>query len=451
MHKLYILLLITGALISAMACTENEPDLGTTKTINDALHNEWGASKEQIIGRLSLFSFSEVDSDLVTVDLPEINTTIGYQFHEGELCATLVVSKDFKYNYDSTYKNAVFLGEIGAWSISSHESSNTLIYTKNNSEDDSQVNVIGFAPIISDLYDYMPSIVVTTNNATNISYNTATVSGSVIGFSEQSETGIIYGKSSQSIDTQGTKLISNNHDNFTLELKNLSDNTTYFFKAYLKEDEEYFYGELKQFTTLKATTGEINGHTWVDLGLPSGLKWATTNVGAQYDADYGGWYAWGMTRTTSSYGSGYYDYYDSHSIPSNISGTEYDVARKNWGGSWRIPTFDEFKELYYECSFEWTTHSGLHGALFTGPNGRTIFLPAAGGIGPMYSSINNVRYNDVYGLYWSATLAYRNNGNTAKYFFFQDSGVSLYTKLLGTTEERHINTFNGMQIRPVTD
>lgn len=113
---------------------------------------------------------------------------------------------------------------------------------------------------------------------------------------------------------------------------------------------------------------------YVDLGLPSGLMWATCNVGASSPEEYGDYYDWGDLRPESK------DYPGKHcDYEGVISGMkEYDIARNKWGGSWRMPTEVEFRELYYNCSVEWTTHNGRQGCKFTGPNGNSIFLPAAG-------------------------------------------------------------------------
>ena len=448
MRNLFFIFLFAGLL----ACKENDPDHSASNTINEALYNEWGASKEQIIGNLIPRSFSEEGVDVITVTLSDFNTTIGYQFKEGKLCATLIKSNSVKYDFHTSYNSTSYLGDLGAWSVHADISRNTLVYVNNQMDsDDNHSSIVGFAPILSDCYDNLSSIQVTTGRASAISYFSAVVSGSVMGFSESCETGIVYGKSSSSLETKGSRITSDKHDIFSITLSNLSNNTTYYYKAYLKDTDGYFYGELQSFKTLKATSGELNGHTWVDLGLPSGLKWATMNVGANYEADYREWYAWGMTRTTNSYGTSFYDYYDSMTIPTNISGTSYDVARQKWGSSWRIPTFLEFKELYDNCTFEWTTLSGNHGGLFTGPNGNTIFMPAAGGIGPMYSNGSLVKYADEKGVYWSASMAYRQNGNMANYFYFSSTGASLTTTILGSRTNNYTNAFNGMQIRPVTD
>ena len=145
-------------------------------------------------------------------------------------------------------------------------------------------------------------------------------------------------------------------------------------------------------------TGTLNGHDWVDLGLPSGLKWATCHVGASSPKGYGNYYAWGETSTKSSYT------YDNSTTNvkemSDIGGNAtYDVARNQWGSSWRLPTHAEFQELIDNCTWEWTTQSGVNGYKVTGKvNGASIFLPAAGyrdGTSPIYAGSRAA--------YWSST------------------------------------------------
>ena len=127
----------------------------------------------------------------------------------------------------------------------------------------------------------------------------------------------------------------------------------------------------------KLGSNTINGHEYVDLGLPSGIKWATCNIGASEPEEYGDYYAWGETTTKSSY-----DDYNSKTDGKNfedISGDQnYDAARANWGKTWRIPTKSEMEELESKCTWTWTSQSGTNGYKVTGPNGNSIFLPTAG-------------------------------------------------------------------------
>ena len=127
----------------------------------------------------------------------------------------------------------------------------------------------------------------------------------------------------------------------------------------------------------KLTKSIINGHEYVDLGLPSGLKWATCNVGAGLPEEYGDYYAWGEIETKSKYTEDNSKTYGR--CINDISGkSKYDVARSKWGGSWRLPTTIELEELKNKCKWEWTTINGKKGYKVTGPNGNSIFLPAAG-------------------------------------------------------------------------
>ena len=122
-------------------------------------------------------------------------------------------------------------------------------------------------------------------------------------------------------------------------------------------------------------TIKINGHEGVDLGLPSGVKWATCNLDASKPYEYGEYYAWGeIEPTTDKY---IWGVKEDLGI-SEISGTEYDAATHKWGGSWRMPTIDEMEELVDKCIWQWAEQKGKYGYKVTGPNGNFIFLPAAG-------------------------------------------------------------------------
>ena len=118
----------------------------------------------------------------------------------------------------------------------------------------------------------------------------------------------------------------------------------------------------------------------VDLGLPSGTKWASWNIGASAPEDFGGYYAWGEKDfyNWSNYSHCDGDYSNCHYIGYDISGTEYDVAHVKWGGSWRMPTDVQIDELIDNCYLDFIDEVGKKGVLFTGPSGASIFLPAAG-------------------------------------------------------------------------
>ena len=141
------------------------------------------------------------------------------------------------------------------------------------------------------------------------------------------------------------------------------------------------------------TTGTLNGHEWVDLGLPSGTCWATYNVGAAIPEGYGDNFAWGEIEPKETYNFDNYRFRKSGCgkkvlFSKYVTGSRYgdvdnlttleasdDAATVNWGAGWRMPTYDEFKELKSICNYTYTTRNGVKGWLFTGSNGNSIFLP----------------------------------------------------------------------------
>ena len=144
--------------------------------------------------------------------------------------------------------------------------------------------------------------------------------------------------------------------------------------------------------------GKHKGHEYVDLGLS--VKWATCNVGATSPEDYGDYFAWGETETKSEYTEGNSATYGLSISELQSQGyidsdgnlnPQYDAATANWGGDWRMPTYSEQEELLNNCTWTWTTRNfhgfrslitmnqnGVKGYKVTGPNGNSIFLPAAG-------------------------------------------------------------------------
>ena len=192
-------------------------------------------------------------------------------------------------------------------------------------------------------------------------------------------------------------------------------------------------------------------HEYVDLGLPSGTLWATCNVGASAPEEYGDYFAWGETEPKEKYtwetyqwcnGSdttltkyctdsdwGYIDFTDGK-IELD---PEDDAAYVNWGSSWRIPTKEQLQELDDYCSSVWTTMNSVKGRLFTGPNGNTLFLPAAG------RRWNESLYDAGFdGYCWSRTL-YSNSPYIADNLSFYSEDVGL-----------HHNTRNyGLNVRAV--
>ena len=154
---------------------------------------------------------------------------------------------------------------------------------------------------------------------------------------------------------------------------------------------------------------------YVDLGLPNGTLWAKHNVGTNKPEGYGDYFAWGETEAKESYsgstykwantvnGKMYYTKYNTNSANGDVDNLtelepEDDAATVNMGSEWRMPTRDEVTELIENCTWEWTQLNGVPGYQITGPNGNSIFMPAAG---------ESAQYSiGVKGYYWTNSLGF---------------------------------------------
>jgi|GEM_PF-839751 len=281
-----------------------------------------------------------------------------------------------------------------------------------------------------------------TGAATSITTKSAVLSGHV-DFENNSEpfsVGVCYNTKDNPVADNSTVVFSDvplKVGKFSVSLEGLSSGTTYYYRSFLKKNGNYVYGKVYSFTT--AVHSQPSDA--VDLGLS--VKWASWNVGATSPEEPGGYFSWGETEEKNMYKEVSYKYYDSEKgyidiVPfdddlgtSDISGVEkYDAARLNWGGKWRMPTLEEFKELREKCDWTWTEYNGVLGYLIKG-NGNSIFLPATGyrlGIG--LSNDNSYR-----GHYWSST--------DASYFYFYDRSF--------TVGKWKTMRSGGLTIRPVMD
>lgn len=179
----------------------------------------------------------------------------------------------------------------------------------------------------------------------------------------------------------------------------------------------------------------MNGHEWVDLGLPSGTLWATTNVGSDTPEGYGDYFAWGEVETKKTFNSdnyglaqgsegftkyvpkdrrdpyGYHHQYDDKFQLDVVD----DAAQTLWGTGWRIPDYGQMKELVSCCTWEWTKHNAKYGYKVYGPNGQWIFLPAAG-----FRTVSRQMGAGAEGFYWTRSL-YAPIPDLAYGFYFNKS------------------------------
>ena len=185
-------------------------------------------------------------------------------------------------------------------------------------------------------------------------------------------------------------------------------------------------------TKTSATFGTLNGHDWVDLGLPSGTKWATCNIGATAPEKPGNLYAWGESVTKSSYSNSNYSLNGKY--VKEISGNKsMDTATKLWGEGWRMPTHEEFEELLEYCDWAYAEFNGRLGAIMTSKiNRQSIFLPAGG-------SMEGSKHIDpkTCGGYWIGTAS-------------RQGGIYLWIYGAALNYITEGPEYSGQSIRPVT-
>ena len=217
---------------------------------------------------------------------------------------------------------------------------------------------------------------------------------------------------------------------YSTQLTDLDPSTRYWFRSFVVFGSHIFYGEKKSFTTSEFKM-------IVDLGLS--VKWASCNLGATRPTDYGDYYAWGEVEPKRDYswetykwckGSDdsltkyctYYDYWGGDGMPDGKTGLDLsdDVAHIKLGGKWRMPTDEEWTELRLRCKWTWTNTNGANGYKVTGPNGNSIFLPAAG-----YRYDTNLYDAGYDGDYWSSSL-YTDYPLSVWYVDFYSDNVGRY-------------------------
>ena len=192
-------------------------------------------------------------------------------------------------------------------------------------------------------------------------------------------------------------------------------------------------------------TESYNGHGYVDLGLPSGLKWATCNIGANTPEECGDYFAWGEVAPKEYYAWSTYKWCNgrdntqtkyctngSYGTVDNKTVLEAsdDAATVNWGGNWRMPTKEEQDELREYCTWKWIYNVGYE---VIGPNGNSIFLPIAG-----FRFEESLVTPSMVGLYLSSSLC-TSYSPEAFYIGFSESGVDSYSN----------SRYWGYTIRPV--
>ena len=212
-----------------------------------------------------------------------------------------------------------------------------------------------------------------------------------------------------------------------------------------------------------------SGHEYVDLGLPSGTLWATENIGGDNPA----YFSWGDLYESDKYEEDVYVHNDAWRVGKIVNEADsknvkyvvgndddedeplvveiinpntgyelkvqYDVARQRWGGNWRMPTDEDVRELFEECTFTWCTNKYRQkGCLVTGHNGKRIFLPAFG-----YMKDTEVREKNVSCKYWTASSGKEDRITSAEMMILKEESGEVWHQTLPD------DTYKGLAIRPV--
>ena len=253
---------------------------------------------------------------------------------------------------------------------------------------------------------------VTTKAATGVDYASATLGGTLADYPADATCGIVISTSAD-VEAVRAGLIIKNADlsnDFTFERAGLLPNTSYYYAAYLNLGNGILYGDVKNFTT--ATYDFDLDNDLVDLGLS--VKWARFNIGAKSETGLGGLFGFGdLTGCNNSINSDDY-------ASDDVYRTASDLAYQAFQGRATMPTVADFEELFSICTKEWTEQDGVKGYKLTGPNGNSIFLPAAGS-----RTGNDVTDEGVEGYYLTGAINLSNSQFAISYQF--NTGISTKT------------------------
>lgn len=284
-----------------------------------------------------------------------------------------------------------------------------------------------------------------------ISFDSATLGGEVIadGGAEVTSRGFYWNEADVEfegeIPADDNKVeVGSGNGPFNYTLYGLKDGTRYRVMAFATNEAGTAYGEIVNFVTEKNGNGGDDDdndieYPYVDLGLPSGVKWAEYNIGANRPEGYGDHFAWGEIELKETYESGNCSSY--YQDLGDISGNpQYDAAAAIWGDGWRMPTLEEMYELTTECTWTWTDVNGTSGyKVISKTNGNHIFLPASG-----FRVNGDLLDRDAFGYYWMSTPYDEEEGSTFTKATFLD--MCSYQFYCNWSLRR-----NGMTIRPVRD
>lgn len=289
------------------------------------------------------------------------------------------------------------------------------------------VSLKGQVTFLGDVKSFVTTnATVSTSRAETVDFTSALIGGSATEMPADATVGIVIA-SEPDVEKVRNGLIVPADDNastFSVNKSGLLPSTTYYYAAYVNLGAGTIYGDVESFTTESHKYDA--DEEFVDLGLS--VKWAKYNLGAKSENDLGGHFGFGdRTGVMNSYLPEDY-------ASEDLYRTTNDLIYQVTDGKATLPSYEDFEELFAKCTSEWTTVDGVNGFRLTGPNGNTIFLPAAG-----TRTVNDVTGIGNNGYYATGSI---NPGDQRYYYGYQFSSA--------TNSRMTAPVYQAMSIRPVT-
>lgn len=267
---------------------------------------------------------------------------------------------------------------------------------------------------------------VSTAEVQNVDFCSALMGGNVTEAPAGSKTGVVIATAPDTEAVRAGLIVPATQEGstFAVDKSGFAPATKYYYAAYLDLGSGIIYGDVKEFTTANRTINVDD--EFVDLGLS--VKWAKSNLGARSESDFGGLFGFGdATGVNNSYITEDY-------ASTDIYKSANDCVWQMTDGKATLPSYEDYEELFSLCQAEWTAEDGVNGYRLTGPNGNSIFLPAAGS-----RLVNDINGQGSNGYYATGSI---NPDNNEFYYAYQFSS--------GTNSRTNIPVYQAVAIRPVT-
>ena len=442
MQKTIIIILFFACFLVSCSLKElNGSGQQGYSTIANDVCIEWDTSMSSVMAYSSSLELVIQEDNYLRFIHKSKDIKYAYLFNDNHLCSSVVILPS---ELSSSYVNGFTkVGGIKTGVLYYNDAANTIaVFNDYSQQLPAGYSSVGFCPLESKVFTGQEAAHLSECQISNLSYNSAVLSGKINGEFGPG-IGVIYSSDRASILSSGKRVLIDSKD-FSISLKSLKSEMTYYYLFYETgvEGDVRFISTIKSFTT--ETAPSPDGST--DLGLS--VYWADCNLGASTPEECGEYYSWGETDTKDAFYWDKYKWcgssqkiikYNTRSSDGAVDNLvtlkqEDDAAYALLGGKWRIPTKAEMEELLEKCTHEWITQEGVNGVRFTGPNGNSIFLPAAGNRFP-----ETAKGIDSFGDYWTSSL-YQSDCKQAYYLLISEHSAML----------NQWSRWLGYSIRPVT-